>query len=166
MNMTLNNERLLDSISWQILKVLQENARLSFSEIGRRVGLSSPAVAERVQRLEEAGIITGYHAHIDTTRLGYQMTALVRISSYKDRHSQVVPVVSTMPEVIECHCITGSDCFLLRVMVASVQHLEAILTRLKEFGETTTSIVLSSPIPLRVIEYGPDELTEVCHKKF
>lgn len=162
--MTLNNERILDNISWQILKALQENARLSFSEIGRRVGLSSPAVAERVLRLEEAGIITGYHAHVDPTRLGFQMTALVRVSSYKDKYNQIVPLVATMPEVIECHCVTGSDCFLLRVIVASVLHLEALLSRLKEYGETTTSIMLSSPVSLRVIEYGPDELAEACSK--
>ena len=149
--MTLDIERLLDETGWRILQALQENARLSFSELGQRVGLSSPAVAERVRRLEDAGIIKGYRAEIDTTRVGYPITAIIRAQAQGDRCSNISASVRDIPEVLECYRITGSDCLIMRVMVSCVEHLEALIDRLSIHGPLTTSIVLSTPVAKRII---------------
>ncbi len=149
---TFDPEKLLDATSLEILRALQEDARLSFSELGRRVGLSSPAVAERVRRLEEAGIITGYHAQVNTEKLGYALTAFIRIRTTSETCPIVSALVSELPEVLECHRITGEDCFIMRVVVSSVAHLEAVIDRLFPYGQPTTSVVLSSPVKRRVVE--------------
>ena len=144
----------LDAVSWRILCELQDNARLSFSELGRRVGLTPPAVAERVRRLEDAGVITGYRLELNVERLGLPLVAFIRLAS---RGSQTVAEVSQgmadLSEVLECHHVTGEDCYILKVAVESVRHLEALLERLLRFGSTTTSIVISTPVARRVI--GP-----------
>ena len=149
--MTLDIERLLDETGWRILQALQENARLSFSELGLRVGLSSPAVAERVRRLEDAGIIKGYRAEIDTTKVGYPITAIVRMQAQGERCSLISTFVHEIPEVLECYRVTGSDCLIMRVMVSSVEHLEVLIDRLSVHGPLTTSIVLSTPVAKRII---------------
>jgi len=149
--LTLENEKLLDTTGWQILCALQEDARLSYSELGRRVGLSLPAVAERVRRLEDAGIITGYRAQVDTAKLGYPIMAFIRMSLTRDRDPQVSAIVREMPEILECHRITGSDCFVMRAVVSSVSHLETLIDRLSVYGELVTSVVLSSPVTARTI---------------
>jgi Lrp/AsnC family leucine-responsive transcriptional regulator len=144
----------LDAVSWRILCELQDNARLSFSELGRRVGLTPPAVAERVRRLEDAGIITGYRLELNVERLGLPLVAFIRLATHGSQ--TVVDIsqgVADLPEVLECHHITGEDCYILKVAVASVRHLEALLERLLRFGNTTTSIVISTPVARRVI--GP-----------
>lgn len=149
--MTLEVEKLLDETGWRILQALQENARLSFSELGLRVGLSSPAVAERVRKLEDAGIIKGYHAEIDTTKVGYPITAIIRAQAQGDRCSRISTSVRDIPEVLECYRVTGSDCLIMKVMVSSVEHLEALIDRLSIYGPLTTSIVLSTTITKRAI---------------
>jgi Lrp/AsnC family leucine-responsive transcriptional regulator len=149
--MTLENERLLDETGWRILQALQENARLSFSELGLRVGLSSPAVAERVRRLEDAGIIKGYRAEIDTTKVGYPITAIIRLQAQGERCTRFPAYVQEIPEVLECYRLTGSDALVMKVMIASVEHLEVIIDRLSAHGPLTTSIVLSTPIAKRII---------------
>jgi Lrp/AsnC family transcriptional regulator, leucine-responsive regulatory protein len=130
---------------------LQENARLSFSELGLRVGLSSPAVAERVRKLEDAGIIKGYHAEIDTSKVGYPITAIIRMQVQGDRCTRISAGVRDIPEVLECYRLTGSDSLVMKVMVSSVEHLEALIDRLSVNGQLTTSIVLSTVVPNRVI---------------
>jgi Lrp/AsnC family leucine-responsive transcriptional regulator len=145
-------EKTLDATSWEILCALQADARLSFSELGRRVGLSAPAVAERVRKLEEAGIITGYHAQVCTEKIGYALTAFIRMASPSEKCPIVSAFVADLPEVLECHRITGSDSFILKVIVSSVAHLEALIDRLMPYGQLTTSVVLSSPVKSRVIE--------------
>lgn len=150
--MTLENERLLDDIGWHILEELQRNARLSFAELGRRVGLSIPAVTERVHKMEEAGIITGYHAEIAPARVGLPITAFIRMSITGDVSAKITSLINQMAEVEECHRGTGGDSFILKVRVASVTHLEQVIERLLPFGITTTSIVLSSPVTKRFIE--------------
>src|SRR5579871_3531666 len=142
--MTLEIEKLLDETGWRILQALQENARLSFSELGLRVGLSSPAVAERVRKLEDAGIIKGYHAEIDTAKVGYPITAIIRMQTQGERCTRVLVNVRDIPEVLECYRLTGSDSLVMKVMVSSVEHLEALIDRLSLHGQLTTSIVLSS----------------------
>lgn len=150
--MTLDNERLLDETGWHILEALQENARLSFSELGQRVGLSSPAVGERVRRMEDAGIIKGYRAEVDTAKIGYPITAIIRISnSPGERCTRLTALTQAIPEVLECYRVTGSDSLIMKVMASSVEHLETLIDRLSEHGRLTTSIVLSTVLNRKVV---------------
>jgi Lrp/AsnC family leucine-responsive transcriptional regulator len=141
--MTLDNAA-LDKTGWHILEELQEDGRLSFAELGRRVGLTLPAVAERVRKMEDAGIISGFRAEIDPAKIGLPIMALIRISVAGDVFSRVAQAVISMPEVLECHRGTGADSFTLKVAVESVQHLERVIDKLTPFGTTSTSIVLST----------------------
>lgn len=146
--MVEHRERLLDPIGWRLLAALQEDARLTNSELGARVGLSAPAVAERMRRLEAAGIITGYRAQIDPAKLGLPITAFIRCNA---PGPQIGAIARAAPEVLECHRVTGDDAFILKVVVASVAHLEAVIDRLLPYGQPTTSLVLSSPVPGREV---------------
>ncbi|HLA42658.1 MAG TPA: Lrp/AsnC family transcriptional regulator [Aggregatilineales bacterium] len=148
---TEETEKLLDSVGWQILRELQENARIPFSELGRRVGLSSPAVTERVRRMEDAGIISGYHVTLNLGAVGLPMQAILRIRSYAGRSPQVAAQVSEMPEILECYKVTGVDCYIMKVAVQSVEHLESIIDTLAHCGDVTTSLVLSTPVERRII---------------
>ena len=144
--------KLLDAKGWALLRELQLDARLSFSELGRRVGLSTPAVAERVRNLQSAGVIVGYRAEVDPRKLGLPILAIVRLNVMGDVLPRVIARVRGMPEVLECHRGTGGDSFTMKVAVATVVHLEALIDRLTPFGTTSTSIVLSSPVERRIIE--------------
>ncbi|HEY3062156.1 MAG TPA: Lrp/AsnC family transcriptional regulator [Chloroflexota bacterium] len=144
----------LDGVDWRILVELQENARLSFSELGRRVGMTPPAVAERVKRLEEAGVIRGYRLELDVERLGLPLQALVRLANRGSPSLEIIRTVSELPEVLECHHVTGEDCYVLRVAVPSMRQLEVLLERLLRFGSTTTSIVISTPVMRKTINLG------------
>ena len=144
----------LDTVGWRILCELQENSRLSFSELGRRVGMTPPAVAERVRRLEDAGVISGYRLELDVEKLGRPLLAFVRLAVRGASSSEVSRAVADIPEVLECHHVTGEDCYVMKIAVASVHHLEGLLERLLRFGNTTTSIVISSPVTRRVIGPG------------
>jgi Lrp/AsnC family leucine-responsive transcriptional regulator len=157
--MTSESEALLDDVGWRILHLLQENARLSYTELGREVGLTSRAVAERVRRLEETGIITGYRAELDVSKIGLPLTAFIRIAtSGEGKYEQVLALVRDRPEVLECHRVTGTDSYFIKVLVSSVQHLEEFLVRLVPYGQPTTSVVLSSPVTHRVL--GPHTLAK------
>jgi Lrp/AsnC family transcriptional regulator, leucine-responsive regulatory protein len=155
--MALESEKLLDEIGWKILQELQENARLSFAELGRRVGLSIPAVTERVHRMEDAGIITGYHADINPEKVGLPITAFIRMNIVGDMTPRLTALLKELPEISECHRGTGGDSFIMKVNVASVHHLERLIDRLLPYGTTTTSIVLSSPVAKRFIERSKEE---------
>lgn len=148
-------DRLLDGIGQQILETLQENARISFSDLGRKVGLSSPAVAERVHRLEDAGYIKGYRVVIDEEKFGYPITAFVRVSAQAGRSGDIESLARESREVIEAHRTTGSDDYLLRVIASSVAHLDEFVSKMSEFGQTTSSVVLSSPVASRTIVPAP-----------
>jgi Lrp/AsnC family leucine-responsive transcriptional regulator len=150
-------ERLLDDVGWHILAELQEDGRVPFAELGRRVGLSTPAVIERVRRLEEAGVITGYHATVDPARIGLGVLALVRVrmASRGEAGRRLGRVLADCPEVVEAHHVTGDDCYVCKVHVASVGHLERLIGELGEYGNTTTSIVLSSPVARRAFDRPP-----------
>jgi Lrp/AsnC family transcriptional regulator, leucine-responsive regulatory protein len=143
---------MIDEIDWKILKELQINARISFAELGRRVGLTTPAVIERIRKLEDARIITGYRVEIDTAKVGLPITAFIRMSITGVDYSQIIEVVGGSAEVLECHRGTGNDSFIMKVAVADVGHLQTLIDRLTPYGITTTSIVLSSPVKSRVIE--------------
>jgi Lrp/AsnC family transcriptional regulator, leucine-responsive regulatory protein len=152
--MGVENERLLDSTGWRILEELQGNARLTHKELGRRVNLSSPAAAERMRRMEEAGIITGYRAQIDPKKVGLPLTAFVRIEVPGANHKKVEDLVVELPEVLECHRATGTDCYVMKVVLASMNHLQTLLDKLVVWGSPVTSIVISSPVPGRGIQRG------------
>lgn len=147
-----SSEKLLDNVGWDILCALQEDARLSYAEIGRRVGLTAPAVMERVRRLEDAGVITGYRAQVDVTKLGLSVIAILRVRYPGDRYKQIHRLASECVEVLECHHVTGDDCLILKVATASMQHLETLIGQFGMYGQTTTSIVMSSPVTERIID--------------
>ena len=143
---------MIDEIDWKILVELQENARISFAELGRRIGLTTPAAIERVRKMEDAEIITGYRVEIDTAKVGLPVTAFIRMSITGVDYSQIVAAVKESKEVLECHRGTGGDSFIMKVAVASVEHLQTIIDKLTPYGITTTAIVLSSPVKKRVIK--------------
>jgi Lrp/AsnC family transcriptional regulator, leucine-responsive regulatory protein len=149
---------MLDQIDWKILTALQENARISYAELGRKINLTTPAVIERVRKLEDAEIITGYRAEIDTAKVGLPITAVIRMSISGVDFSQIVKIAEESNEVLECHRGTGGDSFIIKVAVSSVEHLQNLIDRLTPYGITTTSIVLSSPVKRRVIEKGQNNL--------
>jgi Lrp/AsnC family leucine-responsive transcriptional regulator len=143
---------MIDEIDWKILKELQINARISFAELGRRVGLTTPAVIERIRKLEDAGIITGYRVEIETAKVGLPITAFIRMSITGVDYSHIIEAARESTEVLECHRGTGGDSFIMKVAVADVGHLQTLIDKLTPYGITTTSIVLSSPVKSRVIE--------------
>jgi Lrp/AsnC family leucine-responsive transcriptional regulator len=144
--MKMHEDKLLDEIGVQILKMLQKNARISFSELGRIVGLSSPAVAERVRRLEESGYIKEYRAIVDQDKIGLPITAFITITPSADRQKDTDEMARSMPEVLEGYHLTGTDGIIFKVAASSVNHLESLINKMGNYGETTTSVVLSSPV--------------------
>ncbi|MFR9788382.1 Lrp/AsnC family transcriptional regulator [Streptomyces sp. MB22_4] len=140
-----------DAIDWRILDVLQRDGRTSFADLARAVSMSASAVTERVRRLEEAGVISGYAAVVDPERVGLTIMAFVRLrypnSNYKPFHD----LVEAMPEILEAHHVTGDDCFVIKVAARSMRHLEEISGRIGGLGPVTTSVVYSSPLPHRPI---------------
>jgi Lrp/AsnC family leucine-responsive transcriptional regulator len=139
-------EHLLDDIGWNILNEMQQDARISFTELGRRVGLSTPAVTERVRKMEEAGIILGYRAQVDPIKVGLPILAFINVKVGGENLSHFMKVAATHPEVLECHRVTGSESFLIKVAVADVTHLERLLDALMPYVATTTSMVLSTAL--------------------
>lgn len=139
-------EHLLDDIGWKILSELQQNARTPFAELGRVVGLSTPAVTERVHKMEEAGIIVGYRAQIDPAKVGLPILAFVNVKVGGENLVRFMEVASIHPEVLECHRVTGAESFLLKVAVCDVAHLESLLDALMPYVATTTSMVLSTAL--------------------
>jgi len=138
-----------DQTDRRIIGELSAEGRLSFAELGRRVNLSPPAVAERVQRLERSGVIAGYRAEIDPAALGYPLTAIVRVKPAPGRLRRIPELAAEIPQVGECHRITGEDCFYVKLHLRSIDELGELLDRFLAYGETTTSIVNASPIPRR-----------------
>jgi len=136
----------LDPLNVALLQELQKDARLSIAELGRRVSLSAPAVAERIQRLERAGVVTGYRAVVDPKALGYPISAFVRVRPTTRRLHMIPELALEIPEIVECHRVTGEDCYVLKLHLRSMDELEDILDRLIVLGQTTTSIIHSSPL--------------------
>lgn len=155
--MTFRSERDLDDLDWRILDELQSDGRLSFKELGRRVNLSSPAVGERVRRLEEAGVIAGYHAKVDPGRAGYPISAFVQMRCSLGKCLLKTSAADDYPEVVEVHKLSGDYCTMLRVRAASLEHFEGLLERLGTHGENRSSVVLSTQYEGRAVEPPQDE---------
>src|SRR5450432_625708 len=147
---------LLDEIGRNLIRVLQEDARLPFAEIGRRIGLSPAATAERLRRLEEVGVIAGYRVELDRESLGLPIMAIVRMSCDGTKYRPFLKAVKGLENVVECHHVAGGDAFILKVVAASVVELERLVEKLLDFGVPTTSIVLSSPVERRELRCGAD----------
>ena len=139
----------LDQVNLRLLQELQHNPRVSMTRLGRVVGMSSPAVTERVRRLEEAGVIRGYRLDLDPAWLGLPLLAYIRVRPNSGQLPRIAELARSIPEVAECHRITGEDCFILKVHLPAMDQLDRILDRLLLHGTTTTSIVQSSPVPPR-----------------
>jgi Lrp/AsnC family transcriptional regulator, leucine-responsive regulatory protein len=142
----------LDGTNCLLITELQRNARLSLAELGRRVGLSPPAVAERLQRLEQSGTITGYHAEVDPRALGLSLSAIIRVRPSPGQIQNVAELARETAEVVECHRVTGDDCYVMRAHLRDVIHLEEVIDRFTVLGQTTTSIMQSSPVPGRPLD--------------
>jgi Lrp/AsnC family leucine-responsive transcriptional regulator len=143
------DDGLLDETNLRLLDALQREGRMSIAELGRRVGLSSPAVAERLKRLEGEGVITGYRAEIDPRKLGYSLGVVIRIRPAPRQLAQVAALARETPEVVECHRVTGDDCYVMLAHVRDVAHLEAVIDAFAAYGQTTSAIMQSSPVPRR-----------------
>ncbi|CAN5467551.1 Lrp/AsnC family transcriptional regulator [soil metagenome] len=137
-----------DDLDWQILAELQADGRVAFSELGRRVSLSAPAVTERVRRLEAAGIITGYQAIVAPAAVGLPIEAVVRV---RDNTGRVGKALVDRPEALEAMHVTGEDCWVIRLVVPDMASLELLVEELGRFGPTTTSLVFSAPIRHRPV---------------
>ena len=149
-------ESLLDARNIELLRLLRSDPRMSISALARRVGMSAPAIRERIQRLEEAGVITGYRLEISPRALGYPIAAFVRIRPMPGKLPKIAELAAHMPQVVECHRITGEDCFILKVYLETLDSLDHILDKFLAYGQSTTSLVQSSPVPLRGLPL-PDE---------
>ncbi|WP_133872996.1 Lrp/AsnC family transcriptional regulator [Paractinoplanes brasiliensis] len=141
----------LDRTDWQLLTELQKDGRSSFAELARAVAMSPSAVAERIRRLEEAGVIAGYRAALDPERLGLRVMAFVRLRYPTGNYRPFHALLESTPEIVEAHHVTGEDCFVLKVLTRSMRHLEEVTGRISGLGAVTTSVVYSSPLTGRGI---------------
>jgi Lrp/AsnC family leucine-responsive transcriptional regulator len=152
-----NDQGPIDPVNLRILDQLQQDARLSVAELGRRVGLSAPAVAERLQRLERDGVIAGYRAEVDPRALGLSLTAVLRVRPAPGQLENVANLFSKTPEVVECRRVTGEDCYIATAHFRDVEHLEEVIDHFVALGQTTTSIAQSSPVPRRGVDLDPGD---------
>ena len=141
----------LDVTNRRLLRELHEDPRISMSGLGRRVGLSAPAVTERVQRMERAGIINGFRMDVDPAALGLPVTAFVRVRPAPGQLTRIAELAASLDQVSECHRITGEDCFLIKVHAATIAGLEELLDQFLIHGQTVSSIVVTSPVPARAL---------------
>ncbi len=146
------DNKLIDHYNRNILLELQYNGRISYTELGKRVGLTGPAVKERVQKLEEAGVIRGYRVKLDLAKLGYTMTAIINFKMNPGSIRKFIDELARIPEVIEVNRITGGDNMIVKVALKETRHLEKLINRFIEYGVPTTSIVLSTPIQDKVLD--------------
>ena len=136
----------IDELNWKILSFLQINSRESFSSIGRKIGLTSPAVAERVKKLEDTGILEGYVAKVSHSKLGYQLRAMITLKAFMGKLKPFLDKVGTLDEVVNCYRITGNENIIMEVVLRDQFHLEKFIDMLIQYGETRTNIILSDVI--------------------
>ncbi len=156
--MTLYSDISLDNTDWQILRELQQDARLSYNELGRRVNLSAPAAAERVRKLEDKGVITGYTAKVNLAKVGLPLLAFIQLRCDPGKCLLKTGSAEQYPEILEIHKLSGSHCTLIKVAVASMEHLEAFNERLGSHGPLTSNIVTSSAMDGRMIDWEHPEV--------
>jgi Lrp/AsnC family leucine-responsive transcriptional regulator len=144
-----NKEIVEDHKNIEIVHLLRNNPRMSIAELARKIGMSNPAAKERVRRLEKAGVIVGYRIELDPKAFGHEITAFVRIRPLPGHLPKIAALAKRIPEVVECHRVTGEDCFILKVHLPEIASLDRVLDRFLVHGQTTTSIVQSSPVPPR-----------------
>src|SRR5262249_45039294 len=143
----MNNKGLLaDHKNLTLLRLLEKNPRAPISQLARRIGMSNPAVKERILRLEETGILAGYRLELNPKELGYHVTAFVRVRPLPGHLNKIAELAQAIPEVTDCHRVTGEDCFILKVFLKEVSSLDRVLYKFLAHGQTTTSIVQSSPV--------------------
>lgn len=133
----------------ELLRLLRTDPRMTVSALARRVGMSAPAVRERLQRLEETGIIKGYRLEIDPAALGYPIAIVIRVRPMPGKLSKVAELAESLPQVVECHRITGEDCFFIKAYIEALDQLDRLQDRFGAYGQTTTSLIQSSPVPPR-----------------
>ena len=150
------SELLRDRRNVELLALLRDDPRLSTSELARRVGMSAPAVRERILRMEEAGIIRGYRLELDPAALGYPVSAYVRVRPTPGQLPKIAELARSLPQVTECHRVTGEDCFVLKVYLPSIDELDQVLDQFLAYGQTTTSIIQSTPVPSRSLPLPGD----------
>ena len=154
------SEMLRDPRNLELLRLLLDDPRMGTSELARRVGMSAPAVRERVLRLEDAGVIAGYRLELDPRALGYPVCAYVRVRPAPGQLAKVAELARRLPQVVECHRVTGEDCFVLKVFLPALDQLDEVLDQFLAHGQTTTSIVQSTPVPPRTLPL-PDVVSEI-----
>ncbi|MGK0426779.1 MAG: Lrp/AsnC family leucine-responsive transcriptional regulator [Ulvibacter sp.] len=142
----------IDSLNWNILNCLQANARMSNAEIGRRVGISSPAVNERIKKMEDAGVINGYKTIVSPFETGYQLKAIITLRAFMGKLKPFLSKVKEYDEVLNCYRITGNENIVMEVVLKNQKHLEAFIDQLITYGETKTQIVLSHVVSNKVIK--------------
>lgn len=147
----------MDKFDRKIIAALHENARLSYAELARRVSLSAPAVAERVEKLERSGVITSYQAIISPEKLGYPIQCLIELTVKNLEYYGVLETLKTMPEITECYSVTGSSGLMIKVAVDNMTTLQAVIARLMQYGDTKTSIVIDVPVSARMPGGREDE---------
>ena len=150
----------IDSVNKRVLEELLRDPRLTMSELGRRIGMSSPAVTERVRRLEETGVIRGYSLDLNPAALGLPISAYIRIRPNPGQLPRIAELAQQIPEIVECHRVTGEDCFILKVHIPAIDQLDRLLDSFLLYGSTTTTIIQSSPVPLRPPPLPEDTLYE------
>lgn len=142
---------LADPTNVGLLRALLDRPRISISELARQVGMSAPAVRERVKRLEDAGLITGCRLELDPALLGYPVAVMIRLRPMPGQLPKIIALAKSTPRIVECHRITGEDCFIMRAHLESIESLDALLDQFLVYGQTTTSIIQSSPVHLRAL---------------
>jgi Lrp/AsnC family leucine-responsive transcriptional regulator len=155
--MTFRSEKPLDAVDWRLVAELQADGRLSYKELGRRINLSPPAVAERVRRLEESGVLAGYRAVVDARRAGYPILAFVQMQCSLGACLLKTSTAGDYPEIVEVHKLSGDHCTMIKVRAASLAHLEGLFERLGKHGEMRTSVVLSTQYEGRAVEPPVDD---------
>lgn len=150
--MAIDSKVELDVLDWRLLQALQRDARASYAELGRVVGLSPPAVAERVRRLEDVGVIQGYRAIVDPAKVGLAITAIIRMRCPGEMCGRLGDLIAHIPEVIDCRRVTGEDSGILTVVATSIRHLQEVIDELVKFGSTTTLVVTATAFRDRLID--------------
>lgn len=154
----------LDGTDWAIIGEIERDARLSFNQIGKRVNLSAPSVAARIRRLERAGVIEGYHAHINSTTVGLTVTAFLQLHCHPGRCLLKTSAAEKFPEIVEIHRLSGNSCTMVKVRTASMAHLSSLLERIGEHADTNSHIVLETPLEHRTLQSPPPAPAATRHR--